>query len=105
MIVSVRSFVLLVVDVVFVELILLLQSLVQAWKWKEKKGIIITLFFISFDNIDKNINILMANISSLPIGTLDSTDRELSDKLVYRIHYLLFCDLILKLSAMIYFFV
>lgn len=70
MIVSVRSFVLLVVDVVFVELILLLQSLVQAWKWKEKKGIIITLFFISFDNIDKNINILMANISSLPIGTL-----------------------------------
>ena len=84
MIVSVRSFVLLVVDVVFVELILLLQSLVQAWKWKEKKGIIITLFFISFDNIDKNINILMANISSLPIGTLDSTDRELSDKLVYR---------------------
>ena len=84
MIVSVRSFVLLVVDVVFVELILLLQSLVQAWKWKEKKGIIITLFFISFDNIDKNINILMANIFSLPIGTLDSADRELSDKLVYR---------------------
>ena len=81
MIVSVRSFVLLVVDVVFVELILLLQSLVQAWKWKEKKGIIITLFFISFDNIDKNINILMANISSLPIW-YSIANRELSDKLV-----------------------